>query len=204
MLVTKHCSIPLYCLNCAIFLTVCCHLKCHNLHPAMIDENGIIKLKCFVLRNLLFLGPLLLVFEFCAKGTLESNLEESEKNKNLFTKKTKIGLASEIATGMRHLADARVKNCIIYCVVFRASLAVTTSTLKNILKNQSIMSFSHNQIRYSLCFKIVHRDLAARNILLRENYIPKISNFGLSRDIYEQGSCYNCKPVSSNFVTSYH
>ena len=163
----------------------------------MIDENGIIKLKCFVLRNLLFLGPLLLVFEFCAKGTLESNLEESEKNKNLFTKKTKIGLASEIATGMKHLADARVKKYIVwYCV----KVAVTTSTLSL----RQFQYFQHNQIRYSLCFKIVHRDLAARNILLTENYIPKISNFGLSRDIYEQGSCYNCKPVSSNFVTSYH
>ena len=101
----------------------------------MIDENGIIKLKGFVLRNLLFLGPLLLVFEFCAKGTLESNLEESEKNKNLFTKKTKIGLASEIATGMRHLADARVKNCIIYCVVFRSSGSDNVNLEKYFIKS---------------------------------------------------------------------
>ncbi|XP_070566855.1 insulin-like growth factor 1 receptor isoform X1 [Ptychodera flava] len=43
--------------------------------------------------------------------------------------------------------------------------------------------------------KFIHRDIACRNVLIMEDYVAKIGDFGLSRDIYETGQY--CKDLWS-------
>lgn len=47
-----------------------------------------------------------------------------------------------------------------------------------------------------LSLQCIHRDLAARNVLVGENYVMKVADFGLARDVYRNDEYVKQTPVS--------
>ena len=52
--------------------------------------------------------------------------------------------------------------------------------------------------------QLVHRDLAARNVLLAEDMVCKVSDFGLTRDIYIDEAYWKRSNGRSNYASAVH
>jgi len=77
--------------------------------------------------------------------------------------------------------------------------SVTSHDLDPVSLDLDLLSFARqiaNAMTYLSEMKLVHRDLAARNVLLAADMVVKVSDFGLSRDVYEGDAYLKTSKVS--------
>ncbi|XP_024889335.1 tyrosine-protein kinase receptor torso-like isoform X2 [Temnothorax curvispinosus] len=137
----------------------------------------------------------LLVVEYCSKGDLQTYLRTIWQNLvnavfecRTHLKSNTISVANENTERDQEKCVSNYKNTrtIANCLydiqqdVIKYTENVTSADLLNFARQVATgMEFLSSN-------RIVHRDLAARNVLVRPDRVVKISDFGLSRDIYRE------------------
>uniref|UniRef100_A0A672YZ87 Vascular endothelial growth factor receptor 3 n=1 Tax=Sphaeramia orbicularis TaxID=375764 RepID=A0A672YZ87_9TELE len=135
-------------------------------------------------------GPLMVIVEYCKYGNLSNFLRAKRE---FFLPYRVFCLAGQMEQRTRHpppryepLSNAR-------CPTSNTSgqnpaVEKSEDLWKTPLTIEDLICYSFQVARgmeFLASRKCIHRDLAARNILLSENNIVKICDFGLARDIYK-------------------
>ncbi|XP_061092038.1 vascular endothelial growth factor receptor kdr-like [Conger conger] len=146
-------------------------------------------------------GPLMIIVEFCKYGNLSNYLRSKRSDFDVYKNQDGKGVTSGSGCNLSDLIKRRLESV--------ASTGSSASSgfiedksycdseeddeepedlYKKVLTMEDLICYSF-QVAKGMEFlasrKCIHRDLAARNILLSENNVVKICDFGLARDIYK-------------------
>uniref|UniRef100_A0A672YYI2 Vascular endothelial growth factor receptor 3 n=1 Tax=Sphaeramia orbicularis TaxID=375764 RepID=A0A672YYI2_9TELE len=130
-------------------------------------------------------GPLMVIVEYCKYGNL-SNFLRAKREFFLPYRDRSPKTQSQV----RRMIEA-VFLCFFFFITFHLFsffLSAVEDLWKTPLTIEDLICYSFQVARgmeFLASRKCIHRDLAARNILLSENNIVKICDFGLARDIYK-------------------
>ncbi|XP_041912895.1 vascular endothelial growth factor receptor 2 isoform X1 [Alosa sapidissima] len=143
-------------------------------------------------------GPLMVIVEYCKHGNLSSYLKSKREEYSPFKRRGpspwhRAQVEDDFSQGDLGLGTStRLDICTGTASCFREDW--TESCLEeqesdwDHLALEDLISYSF-QVAKGMEFlssrKCIHRDLAARNILLSENNVVKICDFGLARDVYK-------------------
>ncbi|XP_037833344.1 vascular endothelial growth factor receptor kdr-like isoform X2 [Kryptolebias marmoratus] len=146
-------------------------------------------------------GPLMMIVEFCKYGNLSNYLRGKRDNflvyKSQDGKVVPAGSGCELSELMKRRLESVASTGSSVSSGFIEDKSYCDSEeeeeesedlYKKVLTLEDLICYSF-QVAKGMEFlasrKCIHRDLAARNILLSENNVVKICDFGLARDIYK-------------------
>ncbi|XP_028907296.1 vascular endothelial growth factor receptor 3 isoform X2 [Ornithorhynchus anatinus] len=145
-------------------------------------------------------GPLMVIVEFCKYGNLSNYLRTKREGFSPFREKPP-RLRSQVRSMVEAVkADRRSRagtsdSAIFVRLLMGRSQPARAQPVQEVddlwqspLTMEDLICYSFQVARgmeFLASRKCIHRDLAARNILLSENNVVKICDFGLARDIYK-------------------
>uniref|UniRef100_A0A669DTY5 receptor protein-tyrosine kinase n=1 Tax=Oreochromis niloticus TaxID=8128 RepID=A0A669DTY5_ORENI len=139
-------------------------------------------------------GPLMVIVEYCKHGNLSSYLKSKRGEYSPYKRKRVnsqrwVSAEEDVTEGDLGLGKiAQLDICTGTAVCSTTSDRASESSDDDHLTMEDLISYSF-QVAKGMEFlssrKCIHRDLAARNILLSENNVVKICDFGLARDVYK-------------------